>query len=115
MKQFSFGKEEKLLRPQEFKRAMRKGENRGTDHFGVFILPNQSNKRRLGITVSRKVGAATRRNRIKRLLREFFRLHKSCLPPSSDILFIAKPGADRVNYSELCEELKILLKPDTPF
>ncbi len=114
MKQFSFGKEEKLLRPQEFKRAMRKGENRGTDHFRVFVLPNQSNKRRLGITVSRKVGAATRRNRIKRLLREFFRLHKACLPSSSDILFIARPGADRVSYSGLCEELKILIEPEKP-
>jgi len=115
MKQFSSGKEEKLLRSQEFKRAMRKGKRRGTDHFTVFILPNQINKRRLGITVSRKVGAATKRNRIKRLLREFFRLHKTFLPPSSDILFIAKPGAYRVNYSGLCEELKILLNPDKPF
>lgn len=115
MKQFSFGKEERLRRHHEFKRAMRKGESRDTDHFTVFILPNQINTRRLGITASRKVGAATRRNRIKRLLREFFRLHKPCLPPSSDILFVVKPGADQVNYPGLCEELKILLKPDKSF
>ncbi|MCK5421613.1 MAG: ribonuclease P protein component, partial [Deltaproteobacteria bacterium] len=49
------------------------------------------------------------------LLREFFRLHKACLPPSSDILFIAKPGAGRVNPSGLREELEFLLGPDKPF
>ena len=114
MKQFSLVKGEKLLSPQEFKRALRKGERKSTDHFTVFILPGQINTRRLGITVSKKVGVAARRNRIKRLLREFFRLHKRYLPPSSDILFIAKPGANGMNYPELCRELKILLRPDTP-
>ena len=114
MKQFSLGKGEKLLRPQQFKRALRKGERRSTDHFAIFVLPNQINKQRLGITTSRKVGAAARRNRVKRLLREFFRLHKACLPPSSDILFIAKPGAGRVNYSGLREELEFLLGLDKP-
>ena len=115
MRQFSLGKEEKLLRPQEFKSTMRKGERRSTDHFTVFIFPNKINKRRLGITAGKKVGAAARRNRVKRLLREFFRLHKACLPPSSDIMFLARPGADRVKYSELCEELKIILRPDKFF
>lgn len=114
MKQFSFGKEERLKNPSEFKRVMRKGERQGTEHFTIFIFPNQSKKQRLGITASRKIGVAAKRNHIKRFLREFFRLYKTRLPPSSDILFIAKPGADRLNYSGLCEELKTLLRPNKP-
>lgn len=112
MKQFFLGKEERLLNPQEFKRVMRKGESQSTEHFAIFILPHQNKKQRLGITTSKKIGTSVERNRIKRLLREFFRLYKTQLPPSSDILFIAKPGADRLDYSGLCEELKILLRPN---
>ncbi|MCK5513232.1 MAG: ribonuclease P protein component [Deltaproteobacteria bacterium] len=114
MKRFSLGKEERLLKPPEFKRVLHDGKSQSTEHFKVFIFFNRTNKQRLGITTSRKIGAATKRNRIKRLLREFFRLHKTLLPPSSDILFVAKKGADTLDYSGLFEELKILLKSYSP-
>ena len=110
MKRFSLGKEERLLRSSEFKRVLRNGKSQSTEHFKVFIFSNRTNSQRLGITTSKKVGAAVKRNRIKRLLREFFRLHKIYLPPSSDILFIAKPGADLLDGLGLFEELKFLLK-----
>ena len=110
MKRFSLGREERLRSPYEFKRVRREGETNHTDHFKVFILPNNLHKQRLGITTSRKVGSAAKRNRVKRLLREFFRLHKVFLPCSSDILFIAKPGADLLGHAELLEELKFLLR-----
>jgi ribonuclease P protein component len=108
MKHFSLGKEERLLSPLEFRRAMREGESSTTEHFKIFILATQGEKRRLGITTSKKVGTAVRRNRVKRLIREFFRLNKMKLSPSSDILFIAKPGAGLLNYAKLYEELKII-------
>lgn len=114
MESFSLGKDEKLLNSREFKRVIRKGESQSTEHFEIFIFPNQIKKQRLGITTSRKIGTAVKRNRIKRLLREFFRLNKDYLPASSDTLFIAKSGADRLNYSGLCEELTILLRLDNP-
>lgn len=113
MKRFSLSKEEKLLKSQDFKRVLRNGKGHNTRYFKIFISSNQAKKQRLGITTSRKIGAAAERNRIKRLLREFFRLHKKYFPPSSDILFIAKSGADRLNYARLCEELTILLKHKT--
>lgn len=114
MKRFSLGKEERLLKPPEFKRVLQDGKSQSTDHFRVFIFSNRTNKQRLGITASRKIGAAATRNRIKRLVREFFRLHKTHLPPSSDIVFVVKKGADRLDYSGLFEELKIFLKSGSP-
>jgi len=57
------------------------------------------------MSVSKKVGGAVQRNRVKRLLREFFRLNKEQLPESSDILFIARTGSAQLRYATLSEEL----------
>ena len=111
---FSLGKGEKLLKAPDFKRVLRNGERQSTKHFKVFFFLNQTHKQRLGITASRKVGNAVKRNRIKRILREFFRLHKTCFPASSDILFIAKQGADQLDYSGLSKELEVLLFSKRP-
>jgi ribonuclease P protein component len=105
MKTYGLGKEEKLLKSIEFKGALSRGSGSRTEHFTILICPNNLMQRRMGITASRKVGSAAQRNRVKRLLREFFRLNKLWLPPSSDIVFIAKPGADKLDYAGLREEL----------
>ena len=47
---------------------------------------------RLGISVPRKVGNAVQRNRIKRIIREAFRLHRDIFPQRSDIVFAVRPG-----------------------
>lgn len=109
MKTYGLGKEEKLLNSLEFKSALGRGSGPSTEHFKILICPNSLMRRRVGITASRKVGSAVQRNRVKRLLREFFRLNKMRLPPSSDILLIAKPGADKLDYAGLRNELDVLL------
>jgi ribonuclease P protein component len=114
MKKYGLGKEEKLLKSVEFKSVLSRGSGSSTEHFKILIYPNSLMQRRMGITASRKVGSAVKRNRVKRLLREFFRLNKLRLPPSSDIVFIAKPGADKLDYSGLCGELTNILLPLPP-
>jgi ribonuclease P protein component len=56
------------------------------------------------------MGKAVRRNRIKRLLREFFRRHKTQLPPV-DLVIMAKKGASSLSYRQVQEELGRLLFP----
>lgn len=57
--------------------------------------------RRLGVIASRRVGNAVRRNRAKRLLRELFRLHQEALPPSCDVLLIARSRLREASFRDL--------------
>ena len=103
---FSFTKKERITKRSEFLTLSKRGIRYNTQNFLIIIIfGNNEPIRRLGITVNKKVGGAVIRNQVKRLLREFFRLHKDQLPESSDILFIAKPGSAYLTYSSLSKEM----------
>jgi ribonuclease P protein component len=61
-----------------------------TASFVLQVARSEASGCRLGLTVSRKVGPAVRRNRIKRLLRECFRLERELFPERADVVVIAK-------------------------
>jgi ribonuclease P protein component len=87
-----FTKRQKLRRPSEFKRVYEGGSRAGDDRLLVFALRNDLGVTRLGLSVSRKHGGAVRRNRIKRLLREAFRLGQHDLPAGLDLVIVPRPG-----------------------
>jgi ribonuclease P protein component len=68
------------------------------------LAENDLERPRLGVVTTKRLGKAVRRNRVKRLLREFFRHHKGVLP-SQDIVIIAKKGAADLNYAQVLAEL----------
>jgi ribonuclease P protein component len=102
---FSFSKIEKLLNREEFVNLNRSGRRHHTRHFVLIFKENGLSFARLGITVSKKIGNAVQRNRVKRLIREFFRLHRNHFPKGFDIVIAAKRNAISVNYSDITEEL----------
>jgi ribonuclease P protein component len=98
----------RLRRRAEFNQAWSKGKKRHTPHFIILALVTDRGATRLGVTVSRKIGGAVRRNKVKRLLREFFRTHYHLLPLHMDLSIIAKKGAADICYFQVCDELRFL-------
>jgi ribonuclease P protein component len=107
---FTFSREERIRRRADFHRILKEGEKFDSPYFQISISPNRLPQRRLGLTVGKNIGSAVRRNRVKRMIRDFFRLNKEALPGSSDVVVKAKPGAARLNFRQVSEELKGLFK-----
>ncbi|AEB08730.1 ribonuclease P protein component [Desulfobacca acetoxidans] len=102
--QASFCKADRLLKRAEFQRVKQVGSRRRSPHFVISLADNDLQRPRLGVVVTKRLGKAVQRNRVKRLLREFFRRHKGILPPQ-DIVIIAKPGAPGLTSAEVAAEL----------
>lgn len=102
-----FTKSERLLKSGEFSSAYKKGRKASVKNFSLHFLAGQ--KRRLGLTVSKKVGKANLRNYIKRHAREFFRLNKEKFP-LGDCVITAFVGAGELTPQEIRIELAKLVE-----
>lgn len=99
-----FPRQERLLKRADFLRISRHGSKIQARSFIILWTESPVPAVRIGITVSRKVGNAVIRNRLKRLIREFYRNNKGLFSPA-DYSIIARQGAARLGYSDLCLEL----------
>jgi len=82
----------RIRRGRDFDRVFREGARCGDSLLVVHALPNGGPAPRLGLAVGKTVGGAVLRNRVKRLLREAFRLRREELPPAHDLVVVAKPA-----------------------
>ena len=90
MKGSTFTKADRLLTSDEYRRLSQQGRRYYDTYFILVYNSAHHSRSRIGITVSKKVGKAVTRNKIKRIVREYFRQKKEQMPVTLDINIIAR-------------------------
>jgi ribonuclease P protein component len=106
---FTFRKPEHLLRPADFQRVFARRRSVSDDSLIVYACENDLPHLRLGLSVSRKVGPAVVRNRLRRLYREAFRLTRADMPTGLDLVIVPR-GKQLPALEELKKSLPRLVK-----
>ena len=101
---------ESLKKNKDFKACYNFGKSYANRFLVVYVLPNGLEHNRVGISVSKKVGNSVVRHRIKRLIRESYRLHVQEFDGGSDIAVIGRRSADGASYQEIERALLTLLR-----
>lgn len=108
-------KQHTLKKNSDFRRLYSKGKSSVTPYLVVYCRKNGMKTNRVGITVSAKLGNAVMRNRIRRQLREIYRLHLCELKNGKDLVVVARSRCIRGEYQKMdasfitaCNELELL-------
>ena len=104
-----------LKKNNDFRRLYSKGKSAVNPYMVVYCRRSPTRIGRVGYTVSVKLGHAVVRNRVRRRLREIYRLHRSALKPDMDIVIVARSRCVGADYQKLegafldaCRKLGIL-------
>ena len=105
MLRLTFRRDERLHRKCDFKRVFREGRRFSASGLTIWILRREETeapgKPRLGLAIPKAYGNAVARNRVKRLIREVFRLNKTGLPPGVDMVFSARSTLAKPRYQTI--------------
>ncbi|MEW6984190.1 ribonuclease P protein component [Colwelliaceae bacterium 6471] len=103
---YEFNRESRLLTPGHFQNVFSNPTRFGSSHITVLVRTNPQNNNRLGLAIAKKrIKLAVQRNRIKRLIRESFRLNQHNLP-HIDIVVMVKSGTDNLENKEITQQLE---------
>lgn len=94
-------KQYRLTRSKDFARIRRLGRSSGNRLVVLYVLPKLSDETRVGFSVSKRVGKAVIRNRVKRRMREAVRHQVSALRTGQDLVFIARPASSGATYRQI--------------
>lgn len=99
----------RIRQSRDYRRVGRSGSRRAGGAFVLISAPGRAGEARLGVTVSRRVGKAVVRNRVKRRIREWFRQDADARASGLDLVVIARPAAAGLAGDECARELQRLL------
>lgn len=101
----SFGRDRRIRKRADFLRVQSVGHRASTPHFVLLVAARDGGgPARLGIVVTKKVGHAVARNRVKRVCRECFRTWPELVPEGIDLVVIAKEGAPELGLRAVQDE-----------
>ena len=102
-------KEYRVKKSQDFDNIIRKKQSFANRQFVIYYQENKLDHMRLGISVSKKLGKAHERNKLKRYVRESFKTRKDFLK-NYDILIIVRPAAKGLSFLEFGSSIDHVLK-----
>lgn len=101
----------RLTHREDFNKVYRRGKSFANHQFVLYVSRNpQTEQFRLGISVSKKVGNAVIRNRMRRLIKEIVRLDAERLNPGLDLILIVRKPAIDMEYEELRSSILHVMK-----
>ena len=98
-----FPRRERLTKRREYLQVYEQGKKTAGREFVCYVAQQEGRGRKLGLAVSRQVGGAVVRNRVKRYIREVYRTHRFEFADDIYVVIIARPSAAKLGYRE-CEE-----------
>ena len=99
----------KLKRRKDFSKTYKRGKSLPAQSVVLCYRKNSTADFRVGFTVSKKVGNAVVRNKVRRRMKEVARLHSDRFPAGYDCIFVARRSADKRSYDQVKKEMLFLL------
>ena len=108
--QNAFPRDERLVRRRDYETLYREGRKSVGRAFVLYVVRRDGQGRKAGFTVSRRVGKAVVRNRVKRYMKEVYRTHRFALPGDMWLVLVARPAANALSMHECRNAIRKLLK-----
>lgn len=106
-----FNRTQGLKKDSDFRKVYKHGKSFASRYLVMYILNNKSENSRIGISVSKKVGKAIIRNRVRRRIKEAYRLNiDENVKIGYDIVFIARVAIKDAEYKDIEKSMKHLVK-----
>ena len=103
-------KKNRLKKNRHFNYIYKKGERVFGKHINLCFLKTKFQPFKVGFSVSNKIGKSTVRNKVKRRMREIVRSNFNKIKSTSNLIFVAKEGIEKLTYKEIESEILFLLK-----
>ena len=101
---------EGLKKNTDFTKVYKKGRSKANRYLVVYVYENGSDKNRLGVSISKKVGNSVYRHYFKRCVKESYRLHEEMFNSGLDIVVLARTGAKGIKYRDIESALLHLMR-----
>lgn len=99
-----------LNKNYEFIRVYKRGKFFVGKYIVLYVLPNKYKENRLGIAISKKYGKSVKRNRLRRIIKENYRMYEDYLKDGYDIVITARNFTSAPEFSIIKKEMKFLMK-----